>query len=228
VTSTPTSKDVAGLSRPGGALDLGHDRARVVIRMLRLLAQAGRPVTRDHALDSVAELGVDRATAGALLDGWTELNDAGEIVGFGITYNPTPHRMTIDGVQMWAWCGMDTLIFVHVLDKPAAIESKAPGSGDVVRLHADPSGITEVDPAGAVATQRMPGRDQVDLSTKNGIWGTFCHHNFFFPNRAEAEQWAAGRSNHGVDIAILSLPDAFAAARDMAGALLRYEPNRSR
>jgi hypothetical protein len=117
----------------------------------------------------------------ALLDGWTERNDAGEIVGFGITYNPTPHRMTIDGVQMWAWCGMDTLIYVHILDKPAAIESTAPGSREVVRLHAAPSGITQVDPAGTVATQRVPGRDQVDLSTKNGIWGTFCHHNFFFP-----------------------------------------------
>jgi alkylmercury lyase len=219
-TSTPTSKDVAELSQPGGALDLGHDPARVAVRMIRLLAQAGRPVTRDHALDAVAESGVDHATADALLDAWTERNDSGEIVGLGITSNPTPHRMTIDGVPMWAWCGMDTLIFVHLLDKPATIESKAPGSGEVVRLHADPSGITEVDPAGAVATQRVPGRDQVDLSTKNGIWGTFCHHNFFFPNRAEAAKWAAGRD----DIAILSIPDAFATARDIAGALLRYEP----
>jgi alkylmercury lyase len=177
MTSTPTSNDVAGLSRPGGA--------RVAVRLLRLLAQAGRPVTRVHALDSVAEWGVDRATADALLDGWTERNDAGEIVGFGITYNPTPHRMTIDGVQMWAWCGMDTLIYVHILGKPAAIESTAPGSGEVVRLHAGPSGITDVDPAGAVATQRVPGHDQVDLSTKNGIWGTFCHHNLVVDGRPE-------------------------------------------
>jgi alkylmercury lyase len=93
-----------------------------------------------------------------------------------------------------------------------------------LRLHASPSGITDVNPSGAVATQRVPGRDQVDLSTKNAIWGTFCHHNFFFPNRARAEQWAAGRD----DIAIISMGDAFAAARDMAGALLRYEPQESR
>jgi alkylmercury lyase len=224
VTSTNTSKDVAELSRPGGALDLGHDRARVITRMLRLLAQAGKPVTRDQALEAVAELGVDCATADALLDGWTERNDTGEIAGLGITYNPTPHGLTIDGVPMWAWCGVDTLIFVHILDKPTAIESTAPGSGEVVRLHATPSGITEVDPTGAVATQRVPGRDQVDLSTKNAIWSTFCHHNFFFPNRDQAQRRAAGRD----DIAILSMPEAFAAARDMAGALLRYEPNRSR
>jgi hypothetical protein len=93
-----------------------------------------------------------------------------------------------------------------------------------VRLNAAPSGITEVDPAEAVATQRVPDRDQVDLSTKDGIWGTFCHHNLFFPNQPLAEEWAAGRD----DIAILSMPDAFAAGRDMAEALLRYEPNRSR
>ncbi|MGH3520628.1 MAG: hypothetical protein ACRDQ7_25305 [Haloechinothrix sp.] len=54
--------------------------------MFHLLAQ-GNPVTRDHALGSVAELGVDRAQADALLDAWTERNDAGDIVGLGLTYN---------------------------------------------------------------------------------------------------------------------------------------------
>lgn len=228
MTSTPTTKDVAELSRPGGALDLGHDPARLAVRMLRLLAQEGHPVTRGHALDSVAELGIDRATADALLDAWTERDDHGDIVGFGLTYNPTAHQMTIDGVRVWAWCGMDTLIFVHILDRPAAISSTVPGSGAVVTLHAGPSGITELDPADAVATLRVPGRGQIDLSTKNAIWGTFCHHNFFFPDRAQAEQWAADRSNHGTDIAVLSIQDAFAAARDMAGAPLRYEPKGSR
>jgi hypothetical protein len=43
-----------------------------------------------------------------------------------VTYNPTPHRMTIDGVQMWAWCAMDTLIFAHILDKPAASSRPPP------------------------------------------------------------------------------------------------------
>lgn len=140
------------------------------------------------------------------------------------SWSPTAHQMTIDGVRVWAWCAMDTLIFIHILDKSAAISSAAPGSGDVVTLHASPAGITDLNPVGAVATQRVPGRDQIDFTSTTAIWGTFCHHNFFFPNRAQAEQWAADRD----DIAILSMPDAFAAARDMAGALLRYEPKESR
>lgn len=224
MTSTHTAKDVAELSRPGGALDLGHDQARMVIRMLRLLAEEGHAVTRNHGLREITELGIDRATADALLDAWTERDDNGDIVGLGLTYNPTAHEMTIDGVRVWAWCGIDTLIFIHILDKSAAISSVAPGSGDVVTLHAGPAGITDLNPVGAVATQRVPGRDQIDFSSTTAIWGTFCHHNFFFPNRAQAEQWAADRD----DIAILSMPDAFAAARDMAGALLRHEPKESR
>ena len=179
---------------------------------------------RAHALDAIAELGIDRAWADGQLDAWAERDDAGDIVGLGLTYNPTPHQMTIDGKRMWAWCGMDTLIFAHVLRKPIDIESAAPGSGEVVRLHASPSGVTDVTPADAVVTERVPSSDQVDLTTTAGIWGTFCHHNHFFPNRAQAEQWAAGRD----DLAILSIEDGFAVARDIGGALTRYEPEAAR
>ncbi|MFC4004073.1 organomercurial lyase [Prauserella oleivorans] len=224
MTSTHANHAVTELTRPGGPLDLGHDQARLVTRMLRLLAGEGQPVTHDHALDTITELGIDRARADALLDTWTERDDDGLIVGLGVTYNPTPHEMTIDGVRMWAWYAMDTLIFTHILDKPIAIASTTPGSGDVVTLHASPTGITHLQPVGAVATQRVPGSDQVDLSSTTAIWGTFCHHNLFFPNQAQAEQWAADRD----DIAILSMPDAFTAARDMAAALLRYEPEGTR
>lgn len=42
-----------------------------------------------------------------------------------------------------------------------------------MRLHAAPSGITDLTPAGAVATQRIPSSDQVDLATTAGFWGTF-------------------------------------------------------
>lgn len=87
MTSTHTAKDVAELSRPGGALDLGHDQARTVIRMLRLLAEEGHPVTRNHGLHKIAELGIDRATADALLDAWTERDDNGDVVELGLTYN---------------------------------------------------------------------------------------------------------------------------------------------
>ena len=207
MTSTHATSAIVELTRPGGALDLGHDRARLLVRMLHLLAR-GHPVTRDRAVDEVAKLGIDRARADALLEAWTERGDAGEIVGLGVTHNRTAHQMTIGGVRMWAWCGMDTLIFTHVLNTPIAIESTAPGSGEVVRVHADPSGVTDISPLGAVITQRVPSNDHVDLSAQSAIWGTFCHHNLFFPRRAQAERWAAGCD----DIVIMSIEDGFAVA----------------
>lgn len=59
MTSTHANHAVTELTRPGGPLDLGHDQARLVTRMLRLLAVEGQPVTRDHALDTITELGID-------------------------------------------------------------------------------------------------------------------------------------------------------------------------
>ncbi|MGH3864387.1 organomercurial lyase [Actinokineospora sp.] len=224
MTRTDTTQAIAELTRPGGTLDLGHDRARLLIRVFHLLLRQAHPVTRTQALDAITELGIDGAWANAQLDAWAEPDDAGDIAGLGLTYNPTPHRMTIDGVRLWAWCGMDTLIFTHVLGKPISIESTAPGSGEIVRLHASPAGVTDLHPADAVVTQRLPSREQIDLDTTAGIWGTFCHHNHFFPNRTQAEQWADGRD----DIAILSIEDGFAVARDMAAALTRYEPGARR
>lgn len=52
----------------------------------------------------------------------------------------------------------------------------------------------------------------------------FCHHNFFFPSRAAAQRWVAGRD----DIGILSIDEGFAVARDIAAALTRYEPGATR
>ena len=131
--------------------------------MLRLLAR-GAPLTRQHADRALAELGIDQHTARHYLDAWTERNDHDDIVGLGLTYNRTPHRMTIGDAQMWAWCALDTLIFAIVLDRQVAVESTAPGSGETVRLQAGPDGIVVTDSADAVVTwparTKRPGRHQ--------------------------------------------------------------------
>ncbi len=165
---------------------------------------------------------IEHAHAAPLLASWTERDDEGHIVGLGLTHNPTAHEVTIGGARKWTWCAMDALIFTIVLNTPIAVSSTAPESGTVIRLQASSSGITEADPAEAVVTQRVPVPGQADFSTKISIWGA-CHHSFFFPNHTEAEHWAAGRD----DIAILSLDDGFAAARDMAAALTPYDKDQA-
>ncbi len=217
--TTRSDKATAELLKEGGALDLGRDKTRLVNRMWHLLAQ-GSPVSRGRLQNEVTELGMDQEQADALVGAWTERDDAGNIVGLGITYNPTAHRMTIDGADMWAWCALDTLVFAIILDKQITIESAAPDSNEITRLEAGPDGVSQVDPADAVITYPLRDSDQVDVSSTMAIWGTFCHHSFFFPSRGQAEQWAADRD----DIEILTLDEGFALAREWAGAFwLRYE-----
>lgn len=76
MTSTRFAAALADLTRPGGGLDLGHDQARLTIRMIHLLAQ-GSPVGHDDALDAIVDLGIARARAEALLDAWAERRGVG-------------------------------------------------------------------------------------------------------------------------------------------------------
>jgi alkylmercury lyase len=77
--------------------------------------------------------------------------------------------------------------------------------------------VAEVTPAGAVVSFVIPP-DNLDLSSVAAIWGTFCHHIFFFPTRAEAETWAANRA----DIVILPVEDAFNLEQPFAARLLAH------
>lgn len=216
--TTRLDQATAELTAPGGPLDLGRDKTRLVPRIFRLLAE-GSPVGRDRILEVAAELGMPRDEADALIEAWTERDDSGTIRGLGVTYNPTPHRMTLGGNEMWAWCAIDTLIFAIILDRPIAVESAAPRRGGTVRLLVSRDGVSRVDPAEAVITWPTRRADQVDISSTAAIWGTFCHHSFLFPSREKAHRWAAGRD----DIEILTLEEGFVIAQAVAGAWLRYE-----
>jgi alkylmercury lyase len=201
----------------GALTELDRDPARLILRALRLMAK-GRPISGDDVDRAIADL--DQARARELLDAWCERNADGDIVGLGLTFNPTQHQVTIDGTDLWAWCAMDTLIFAVALKRPVAVASTAPGSGVTVHLRVTPDGVREATPADAVVTWPVVSADE-DITSKDtdGIWATFCHHSFFFGSRAEAEQWAAGRD----DIQILSLDGGFEIAREEAGALLRHD-----
>lgn len=206
------------LTRPGGTLDFGPDKTRLVNRVFHLLAR-GAPISRENLRQAAAAMGVDAAIADEFAETWAETDDAGNVVGFGITYNPTPHRMRVDDADMWAWCAIDTLIFAALLDKEIDVSSDAPGGRGTTLLTVSRAGVSRVEPADAVITWPTREREQVDISTTAAIWGTFCHHSFLFPTRAGAEQWAAGRD----DIEILSLDDGFTIAQALAGAWSRYE-----
>lgn len=102
---------------------------------LRPLA-TGEPVTPAElaAAAGVSHAEVEHATAGRDI----EYDDHGRIVGWGLTRNPTPHRFTVPGRQLYTWCAPDTLIFPAVIGQVADVESPCPATATTIRLTVDP------------------------------------------------------------------------------------------
>jgi len=150
-----------------------------------------------------------------------EQDASGNIVGIvpGLSLNEHPHRFYLNGVRMSTWCAEDTLVLPAVLNQSATVESASPVSGEKVRCTVSPQRVEEARPPGAVVSIVNVEPERADTSSAEAIWGTFCHHIFFFVSRAEAEQWAAGRK----DIEILSLDEAFELGRLISGRLLAHE-----
>jgi alkylmercury lyase len=217
MSSTRAAETMMNLMEAGGPLDLGPDRSRLFVRLVRTLAQ-GQPIPSEQCDQIVAELAIAPDEAQRLLDEWSERDGDGNIVGMGLTLNETPHQISVDESDLWAWCAEDTLFFPLVLQQTATIASASPLSGEQTRVRVSPTRIEEVSPAGAVVSIPIVDPTEADMSSVDAIWNTFCHHSFFFPSRAEAQQWVAWRE----DIEILPVEEGFAIARQMAARLLAH------
>ncbi len=206
------------LTETGGLLDYGPDLSRLLIRLMRELAQ-GRPVPRERVDQIIGDLGIAREGAYRSLRKWAERDADGNVFGvIGLSLNDTPHRFYVNGTRMSTWCAGDALKVPAALGRTATVESKSPVSGERIRLTVSPQGVQEVDPAGAVVSIVIVDPDEANMGSVEAIWGTFCHHLFFFASREEAERWAAGRD----DIEILSVEEAYELMRLVSSRFLAY------
>ncbi|MGH2532630.1 MAG: organomercurial lyase [Thermomicrobiales bacterium] len=211
------------VTQDGGLLDYGPEHSRLLVRVIRTLAR-GRPVSNEEVDRIIAELGVAPSEADEFLRTWTERDADDRIVGaHGLSLNEFQHRFSVNGTQLSTWCAEDALFLPALLDQTATVESPSPISKQTVRLRVGPRGVEEVSPDGAVVSIVIVEPEAADMSSVEAIWGTFCHHIFFFASREEAEQWAANRD----DIEILSVEEGYELGRLIASRLLAYEAERS-
>ena len=139
----------------------------------------------------------------------TEYDEDGRIVGQGLTQRPTRHRFSVDGVQLYTWCALDTLLFPTLLDKTAVVESVSPTSGTPVRIRVGADALTHVKPATAVVSLINPH----DMSS---VRSAFCNQVHFFPSADDAQPWL---ENHP-DGEVMSADDAYRLANTMATSML--------
>jgi alkylmercury lyase len=148
--------------------------------LLSLLAK-GEPVRVEQLAAATGEPERQARKALATLPD-VEYDGEGRIVGFGLTLRPTPHRVNLNGRQLYTWCALDTLIFPAVLHCQAHVESACKTSREPVRVVVDGERVTGVEPPTAVVSIVTP---EPGLSVR----AAFCHLVHFFASREAAEPW---------------------------------------
>jgi alkylmercury lyase len=168
----------------------------------RLLAN-GEPVELEQL---AAASGWSLEAVEAALDERTsaERDDQGRLVGLGLTLRPTPHRFTVGGRTVYAWCATDALTFPVILGRPGTIESTCPETGQAIRIELTPETVERVDPAEAVMSAVRP----IDL---RDVRSSVCHHGRFFSSPVAATHWADGHPDGDLYL----VADAFALDREV-------------
>jgi alkylmercury lyase len=167
--------------------------------LVRLLAY-GHPVTREH-LATVLQMTAEQVAEvlAGLAD--LEVDQSGHVVGWGLTFIPTPHRFRVHGHTFYTWCALDALTYPALLRLTARVESSCPVSGTEVSLSVTPTGIHELTLADAVVSIVIPGQG----SSCNGDRGSFCNQSRFFRSKRDALMWQGAHP----DARILCVEDAY-------------------
>jgi alkylmercury lyase len=171
--------------------------------LVRLLA-CGHPVTRE-CLASVLQMTAEQVAE--VLTGLADLevNPSGNVVGWGLTFIPTPHRFWVNGQQFYTWCALDALTYPALLRLPARVESSCPVSGAEVSLSVTPTGVHDLAPASAVVSLVIPEQG----TACDGDRGSFCNQSRFFRSRRDALMWKASSPK----ARLLSVADAYQVGR---------------
>jgi alkylmercury lyase len=149
---------------------------------LQLLAR-GSPVTPDEI--AVAAGRTPAAVLAALRQQPSvEWDEAGRVVGLGLTLRPTPHRFEVDGRTLFTWCALDTLMFPALLGTRAQVTSPCPITGVQVRAAVAAEHAEQVEPADALVSLVVP-------EVIEDLRRAFCHQVHFLSSPEAAAHWRA-------------------------------------
>lgn len=182
--------------------------------LLRLVA-LGEPAT---AQDIAAACGRPVVQVLAALEQLpdTELDDAGRVLGWGITQRPTPHQFEVGGRHLFTWCALDTLMFPALLAQGAGVTSPCHATGEPIHVQVDvnPDRISRLTPAEAVVSIVTPGQT-------GSIRRSFCDQVHFFASADAAGPWLGEHPGASV----LSVAEAFELSRPLIAQMAGDAPD---
>ena len=189
---------------------------RLSIEIYRQLA-LGEPVEQETL---AAQLGVQSSEITDALEdehlkGWVFYDDVRRIIGFrGLAISKMPHRFELSGRMLYTWCAIDSLFIPEILGQTAKVESRDPGTGNVITLTVSPDGVQSVDPLHAVMSILI-GDTEVVKTQPTKVMSSFCHHIFFLESSDSGAEWVA---KHGEGTFLVTLDEAFALGKRLNAA----------
>jgi alkylmercury lyase len=186
--------------------------------LFRLLAK-GEPVETARLAGAVGRPEADIAEAldAAPFGRLTYRDDRGRVVGFGGLavgdLAASPHRLKLDGRELYAWCAGDALFLPVVLDREVPIESQCPTSGERISLVVSPEGFRDLEPSGAVMSFLAPDELAARAEAGGDVIRNFCHFVHFFASKEAAQTWIEGHPG----TTQISIADGFEIGRRWVG-----------
>jgi alkylmercury lyase len=160
----------------------------LAISLYRLLAE-GEPVETTLLADRT---GMDRGEVERAMAGWDGVfaDEQARVIGFlGLSIRPMPHRLTVAGRALYAWCAFDTLFLPELLGATAEVESRCPTTDEQITLTVSGTEVSNLRP-GATVLSYLHKDEPLDQHVIN----TFCHFIHFFANPPAADEWTAQHS----------------------------------
>ena len=153
-------------------------------QLLRLLGQ-GQPVS---AAQMGAALGISDIAVTETFQRMPDIerDEIGQVVGWGLSLQPTPHQFRINGHTLYTWCALDALTYPMLLEQTAQVESICPITQTSIQLRVGPEGVSALDPATAMVSLSIPdtGPDACNRAS-------FCNQGHFFASPEAAASWQA-------------------------------------
>jgi len=191
--------------RLAAALTRGpEDEAFPLSRPILQLLIRGQPVVPDE-IAVAAGRSLDDVRAILRSHPSIEWDDAGRVVGLGLTLRPTPHHFEVEGRTLFTWCALDALLFPALLGVRAHITSPCPVTRTLVRVEASPEGVHVVEPADALVSLVVPAPAEHGAEHGRDVRAAFCNHVHFLSSPEAAARW---RATHPDGLAI-PVADAF-------------------
>jgi alkylmercury lyase len=120
---------------------------------------------------------------------WVFRDDQNRVIGYGgAILLETPHRLLIDGRQLYSSCAGDALFLPFIFDG-ARVESTCPTTKEQINLTVSAAGVSDITPADVVMSYPLPGDD--GFSFTGDLVSRLCSFAHFFASEEAAEAWTA-------------------------------------